>query len=119
MFTAKVFVVGEICKTGVIVTLAVAVADVESVTRMTAVPLVPGAVYNPVLALIEPPPLSTEYVYGVAPLIPANVYVLLATIVTPAGFIPSPVTTVTVVLTALPKLSVTVTMSVPAPTGAV
>ncbi len=33
-----------------------------SVTRITADPVVAGAVYKPVVAFTEPPPLTTEYV---------------------------------------------------------
>ncbi len=61
LLTANVFVTGVIVKADTIVTVEFEIFDNESVTRTTVVPAVAGAVNNPVVPLMLPPPETIEY----------------------------------------------------------
>ncbi len=86
---------GAIASATLIVTVAFAVADNESVTRTTVVPAVAGAVNNPDVPLMLPPPETIEYTNGPVPPVAENICVLFTANVFAAGFIPNAFVTVT------------------------
>lgn len=119
LLTAKVFVVGVMAKTETTVTVEFEIFESASVTRTVTEPAVTGAVNNPVVELILPPPLTIEKTYGLTPPLAENVCVALTAFVTEAGEIANAAFTVTVALAVALNESVTRTVTVPAVAGAV
>ena len=119
LFTAKVFDAGEMLIGVVTITLALAVFPKLSVTCNVTEAFVAGAVYEPVTALIEPPPETIEYVYGETPFAPVKDVTELAITVCDAGEIVNAELIVTVEFEIFPRLSVTRSTTDPAVAGAV
>ena len=119
LFTAKVLAAGEILSGVVTITLALAVFPKLSVTCKVIEAFVAGAVYEPVAALIVPPPETIEYVYGETPLAPVKEVTEFAITVCDAGEIVNAELIVTLELEIFPRLSVTRTVAIPAVAGAV
>ena len=114
-----VAVAGEIKSAEFIVTFEFATAPKLSVTRTTADPLLAGAVYKPVVALILPLPLKTEKVYGLVPPTPEKVAVLFTAKVFGEGEILRAEVIVTAAVAVFPNESETSTVAVPLAAGAV
>lgn len=118
-FTDNVIDVGEIAKAELTVTVDVAVAANASVTRTVTVPADAGAVNNPVVEFIVPPPDTIEYVSGGVPPLPKNVCVSFTTNVTEAGLKLKTEVTVSTDEDVLPIESVTKTVATVFDAGAV
>ena len=110
---------GEIANAGLTVTVLLATAPSESVTRTTAEPEVAGAVYTPVDEFIVTVPLKTEYVKGPVPPTAVKVAVLFTATVFEAGDKLSVVVIVILASAIFPSESVTRATAVPFAAGAV
>ena len=119
LLTAKVTAAGVIPNAFVIVSVEFAVWPKLSVTRITALPAVAGAVKAPVRALMLPPPEKTVNMRGATPPAAENVKLPFTDNVMDAGAIVNAGFTVTVELAVAAKASVTRTVTVPAAAGAV